>query len=429
MRKLLASILLVLLCISALAQDQSRLSYLITNYKYREALAHIDSLPPSRELSLKKAACHKALQEYKVAATVLERLDQEYPEDALIKSELALCYEALDKPTVSLEYYNQVVAIDSTNLFFRLKKADLLYKMEQYSPALEMYQTMLEKDSAEIAVKRIAQSFDKLNQLDSAAYYYNIAMTKDSADLHAAANLINLQIRMKKFEDAIQLSDLYVQKDSTNKTLNVLNALSYYGMEDYSGSAKRFQRCYDNHDSSLVVNRSLGFSYFSLDRSRDAVKYLEKAYQQDTTSVFVLYHLASSYSNALKTEEAIEAFNKLIERTLPKKFELYLYYLSAARDYKSDSQYLTAAQYYQSALEYAKEADKRNLYYEVAQLYQNLINDKNQALKFYGLYRKEIEKELTMYKNKTEKTEEDEDAILQIERSLDRLDLQLAKMQ
>lgn len=428
MQKLILGTLCFLFSISAWAQDLSRLSDLLTNHRYRESLALIDSLPPSRELPIKKVACLKALQEYRAATSELEMLAEKYPDDTHIKTELATCYEALDKPNASLQCYNQLIEMDSTNLFFRIKKADLLYRLEHYQPALEMYLTLYQQDSAEVAIKRIAQSFEKINELDSAVVYFGLALEKDSTDIHAAANLVNLHIRTKEFGEAIMLSDLLVQRDSTNKTINVLNGLSYYGKENYGEAAKRFQRCYDNNDTSLVVNRSLGFCYYSLFKSKEAIPYLQNAFRQDTTSTSVLFYLGQCYNDADQYEEAIECFNKLIEMTLPKKYELYLYYVNAARNYQKNIQYKLAAQNFLSALEVARERDKRVLYYELAQLYRNLLNDTANALVYYGLYRKDIEKELATYKNKKEKTQEDYDAISKIERSLDILDTNISKI-
>lgn len=400
------------------AQEHNQLNELIQKSRYTEAIRMIEDMEPSRELSLKKVYCYKALTQYRAARNELLTLSAEYPDDSVIKSELAICYEAIDEPKASLECYEQLIASDSANQFFKLKKGDLLYKMENYDSALVVFKELFEQDSLVSAVKRLAQCHDKIHEYESAAHYYNVAYDMDTTDMNALGNLINTHLKIQNYRKVIYISESYISKDSTNNIINLMNALGYYGIDEYEKAVPRFERCYRNNDTSLIVNRSLGISLYSLDRNIEAIKYLEDAFRQDSTNNNVLYCMAVAYGDLKKNRESLNCYHKLLERITPKNLEMFLYNRNAANQYYELGEYESAIRYYERAIPYGNKEQKLNQYYAIGSLYRDEINDQQKAIYYFDIYIKDLQEWLAQMEQKPNKDEYDQREIYEMKLSL-----------
>lgn len=199
----------------------------IASYQFDKALLAIENENQTKELQEKRAICYKGLDNYSKAIELLSSLSQEYPEDLQIKSEMALSYQALSNWSAGLNCYNALIGLDSVNVYYKIKRADMLYRLENYKEALVDYKVLTDDYKLSNMIKRSAQCFENMNELDSAMVYYSKAIEADTMDVFSIASLININIKQKNFEEAMRLSDSYVEKDSTNRQINLLNGLSY----------------------------------------------------------------------------------------------------------------------------------------------------------------------------------------------------------
>ena len=377
--------LLLITSLNLFSQDS--ISIYLGNFQYQKALNYIETLESSKELQLKQALCHKALGNYKKSIEILLPLSGEYPTDIQIKSELALCYEAIAKRQISIDYYDDLIRLDSTNVYFKQQKADLLYQQGKFNDALTLFQQIYNQNKSPNALKRIGQCFEKMNVLDSAKIYFKEAWDINPDDSFSAANLTNVCLKQGSLPEALTYSEEYMKRDTTDQQINLLNALCYYKMDDYEAAAERLKKCFEAGDSSLIVNRSLGISYYSLNDSYDAQPFLENAFRQDTTNNNVLYCLAIACNDMGEHEKAIPYFRKLLERTIPPDLTLYLYYKNLASACVKGSHYQDAIDAYVEALKYADDNQKMNIHYTMGNIYQfRLDNDKN-ALESFKLYK------------------------------------------
>lgn len=423
--RLLFLFLLLFRVVSYAQETQKVLADYIANFQYQKALDYIEKQDPTKELLLKKVLCYKALGDFKRAMSILEPLSEEYPTNLQIKSELAFCSEALGQWQKSLGYYTDLIRLDSTNAYFKKQKADILYQCEKYNEALDMYQTVYREYGFVNSLKRSAQCFEKINQADSAKLYYAMAWEVDSTDNYSAASLINLNLKTEHYGNAMLLSDIYLKKDSTNKQINLLNALSYYSADLYEEAISRFSKCYADGDSSLIVNRSLGIAYYSLKDSYGAQPHLEAALRQDSTNNNVLYCLAVVCNDLAEHKKAIPYFKKLLDRTIPPDFTLYLYYKGLATAYDKGSDFQASIDTYLKALNYAGPNQKMSTYYTISNLYDTRLKDVEKAMDYYKLYRGSLVSYLDELKKKEAP---DLDEIKDVESRIKYLDEHLKKM-
>lgn len=385
---------------------ESTLNNYILNFQYQKALEYIATQKPTQELQLQQAVCYKALGSYQRAVDILQALSIEYPEDIRAKSELASCYILLGRRQAGIDCYNDLILIDSTNLYYKIQKAELLYQQGKYDLALSLFHAVYNNNQSSNTLTQIAQCYEKTNEADSAMVYYKSAWEMNPYDGFSAASLVNLCLKNKRIPEALTYSTQYMESDTTNQQMNLLNALIYYVMDDYEESVVRFKKCYDAGDSSLIVNRSLGLSYYSLNENYEAEIFLDKAYRQDTTNNNVLYCLAMASNELADHKKAIPLFVKLLDRTIPPDLTLYLYYKGLASAYDKGSHFDNAVDSYLKALGYAGTNQKMTTYYTIGQLYENQMKDTVNALLYYRYYRVALNEYLDKQMQKDEPDKE-----------------------
>ena len=393
----------------------------IQNAQYRQAIEYINGLEPTKDLLYQKALCYKNLNEYLSAINILDSLSNEYPDDIPAKLQLALCYEAVSQYPKSIDCYNQLLTIDSTNTYFEVQKADLLYRSEKYTSAIEAYSQIDSTYNQNYITRSIAMCYEKLNQPDSANVYYEKAWGLNERDSYSANSLVKAQVKKGDYLSAYQNSEKYIEKDSANSTMNSLNAFVYYNMNYYDIAIERFQKCLQQGDSSLLVNRSLGFSYYLTNKDSLARPLLRQAFLQDTTNTNVLYILGKVNYTLGNYPEAIECFMNAADKLIPPDVLVYTLYKGLAMAYEKNGAFDSALESYHKALKYTDDnKDKMEIFFALATMTETELKNYVQAIDYYRQYRLS----LFNYQNSLK----DEQEIKEIETKLIALDKHIQEL-
>ncbi|MCL1934740.1 MAG: tetratricopeptide repeat protein [Candidatus Azobacteroides sp.] len=397
-KKFISVCFLLFLCSSfAWAQDSvfqeqaepDTVQIYIRSAQYRQAVEYINRLEPSKDMLYQKALCYKNLNDYPSAIDVLNTLAREYPDDIPIQLQLALGYEAVSQYMKSIDCYDYLLRIDSANTYFEVRKADLFYRSEKYALALGAYGRIDSTYNPNYITRCMAMCYEKLNQTDSAKSYYDKAWESDARDAYSANSLVKIQIKEDDYISAYQNSEKYIQIDSANATMNALNAFIYYNMKYYDIAIERFEKCLQQGDSSLLVNRSLGFSYYLTEKDSLAYPFLQQAFLQDTTNTNVLYILGKTDYKLGYYSEAIECFLKIIEKLTSSDVLLCNINKELAVTYEKNGAFDYALEAYHTALNYARDnTEKMELYYSMAVLSENELKNYTPAVAYYKEYRR-----------------------------------------
>ena len=397
----------------------------IQNAKYRQAIEFIDSKEPTKDLLFQKAQCCKSLNDYQSAIEILTALSEEYPDDITIKLQLASCYETASIYSKSIECYNNLIRLDSTNSYFQVRKADLLYRSEKYSLALNAYLEIDSTYNQNYIARCIAMCYDKLNQTDLAKDYFRYAWKLNEKDAYSACSLVKILVKEENFLSALDYSEKFIEKDSTNSTMNALNAYAYYNIQNYEVALPRFEKCLQRGDSSVIVNRTVGYIYYFYDKDSLARTFLQQAYLQDTTNNNLLYILGKVNSKLTYYDEATECFHKVIERFAPpSRNVLFGLYKELALANDSLRKFDRAIGTYSRALSYSSNTtDQMELNFRIAYLYDNELNNYTLAVMYYKQYR------VCLFNYQSSlKEDEDEKEIKEIDEKLNALDEYLKQL-
>jgi len=418
--------ILFFLCVTAVyAQDSEikgqtepdTVQMYVRNAQYKQAIEYINQIEPTKDLLYQKALCYKSLNDYSSAIEILDSLSEAYPDDIPSRIQLALCYESISQYKKSIDCYNELLAIDSTNTYFEVRKADLLFRSEKYQLALGAYNRIDSSYNQNYVTRCIAMCYEKLNQPDSAKAYYCKAWDLNEQDAYSANSLVKIYLKNEDYLPAYSYSEKFIEKDSTNTTMNALNAYVYYNMKYYDIAIQRFQKSLAQGDSSLLVNRSLGLSYYLIGKDSLARPFLQQAFLQDTTNNNVLFNLGKVNYELGYYPEAIECFQKMVDNMIPSDALLFTLYKSLAMAQNLNGAFANALETFQKALDYTQDNnDKMGLFFSMALLSDKELKDYDEAIYYYKEYRRS----LFNYQNSLK--DEQKDEIDDVESKLSALD-------
>jgi len=364
------------------------LQIFLRNAQYRQAIEFINKIEPDRELLYQKALCYRYLNNHSKAIEILIPLLEEYPDDIPVILQLASCYDAVSQYSKSIDCYDNLLRIDSTNTYFEVRKADLLYRAEKYTLALDAYSRIDLSYNPNYITKCIAMCYEKLNQQDIARDYYNKAWELNEQDSYSANSLVKIQVKEEDYLSAFDNSEKFIKTDSANATMNALNAFVYYNLDYYDIAIERFEKCLLQGDSSLIVNRSLGFSYYLTGKDSLAHPFLQQAFMQDTTNTNVLYVLGKVNYKLSYYQEAIDCFIKLIDKINPSNTLLFSINKEFALALEKNGEFQRAINTYNSALRYTTSNNNRmDIFFLMATISEKELKNYYAAVSYYKQYR------------------------------------------
>ena len=390
--KALSIFISIFLSVNLFSQEAAQsVESFLSRCQYQQAIDYLNQKnDTTKEVDMQRVLCYNYLHNYPKAVDILLSLQKKDSADVQVKIQLASAYNQLSMLPESIKCFDELIKMDSTNTYFKIRKADLLYQSNKYDLALEEYQQAFIDYNSSYLPKQIASCFEKTQQWDSAKIYFEQALRIDSTDEKSKIELIKIDINQEKYASALNRSEEFLLTDTNNIQLNILKSFCFYELSDYTNAIANFERCRTLGDTSLLVNKYLGFSYFFTDKDDKAYPCLIQAFSQDTTNNSVLYALASVNQTLENFPEAIRLYEKLIQRAVPSNAVLYTYYNKLADSYHKNNDYQPAIDNYKKALMYYSGYQNLELLFNIADLYDVYLHNYEMSIGYYRKYRESL---------------------------------------
>jgi tetratricopeptide (TPR) repeat protein len=370
------------------------INYLINEYKYAKALDLIDRLiqkgDSTKEMWIVRGSALKGLFIYDLAIKSYMHaltLDSLYNQ-AII--ELANIYELLSDYNSSMKYFTKALMYDPDNVMLQIENANCLYYLDLHKKALIEYKKIYKNDSMNyFVIKRIASCYDKINQGDSAIYYFKKAMKINPNDPNNILGICNIYITQKNYAEGIRISEEYRCHDSSNFRINSQNAYLYQLSKDFKTSILKFKKCLENKDTSKFVFKNIGIDYCKLGEipNFDTAKYfLEKAYYKDTTDITTLNFLGISCSKSYYKELGVFYLEKATQLYTPFLNEYSIVYRNLVEVCRTWDKYPCNKLLSICLKAYDLNPRDSLLSYYIAYGYDNCMADKGNAIKYYRMF-------------------------------------------
>lgn len=397
MKSIITSLLLLTLFFPAQAQQKELIQEAMNNYDYERALSLI-AKEPEVDISLlyQQGRALKGLERNREALATFQNILEQDSLQTRAYIEAAECCKSLAKHRQAITYYQQATNLNPNNKFARLQYINLLLTQKRYRTALEESNKLAQEDSSAYVLHLQAESMEHCYLNDEAwrvTEAYRKIRNKYPDDYLSAAKLGNIYIAGQSYQDAIDMTEAYRAIDSTNVTVNRINAQAYCLNQDYPEAIDRYEHLLQEGDSSFQTLFYAGISYYATNQFYQTHDLLSKALAEDNNNINVLYYLGRACAKSSWKEKGVECLEKAIELSIPNDSVMSRLYTGLTDCYKMAQQYRKQAE---AILEqYHKyDNDKHHLLYRAAFIYYYRLKDINNTEKCLKAYLRTRPKEM-----------------------------------
>ena len=391
MRRLVLILVFVRFCFVAQAQDPEKSwRKAVENYNFQEAvelldleIAQLQDSSKLRNLLLQKAACQKSLYKFSDAIETLTDALRISGDDPAAFASLAECHRLNGNNMAAMIFYSLAVEKAPENTYFRIQKAMLHYRMDDYPAAIAESRKVLAKDSIYSIMTLVGDCFNKLQVADSALWYYDWAYSRNLADYRTLEKLSGIHLGRKDFEKVAKMTSAYLKVDSANVTIAPILGVALHGMGKYDESSEVFKWALRQGADKLSGYYYLGLNDMMKDDCFYAYDWFKKAAQLDSADVNLVYYMGYCRAKTLHVPTAEQLFGKVEQMLAPDSAMLFKVNLSRAEMYMQKQMYDQAVMCYLKAESYGEfvpaQVARLGYAYRLAKNYRK-------ALEYYNRY-------------------------------------------
>lgn len=398
MKKLLIAFILLVSPQSFAQSAAGQWQKLAENYRYKEAIqilnAHIDSLAAAKDsvaiypLLMQKVQFQKRIYDFNGALNTLNLLATGGGNNVAITAEFAECHRLMGNTNEALIFYGILKMLAPDNLYHNIQRGMLQYSAEDYQGSILSGREILQKDTINSVLTMVGNSFNKLNQLDSALHYYGIAYGKNQNDYKTLEKISRILITQKQYDSVVKLSLNYLERDSSNVPVNSIYGVALHLMNKYKESFEVFNKILPVSDDSVTVLHYMGLNMHKMEQLYKANDYLGRAYNADSTDVALLFNYAEVKTGIGHTKTAKKLYDKIEVLVSPDSLTLHQIYYGKAECYYREENFKMAAANFEKALQY--DSKYTPMIAQLGYCYRRIENYKK-AKEYYNLYLKAVE--------------------------------------
>lgn len=341
----------------------------------------------AQEQTVAQARYLKSIYKTDEAISILSSLaGEEFNEEVI--SELADCHFQNGDYENAVAAYLMLSARDPQNIFYRIRQMQTWYRLKNYQQSIIAGKEALQLDSIPAVASLVGDAFQRLNQPDSALFYYRQSLAWKPLNATVAAKASNILIGKRDYDGALVQTAAYLELDPDNFTVAPIKGLAYYRKYDYANAIQVLQRQEDLGNDIYPVHFYLGQSYWQDKVIYRAEQELTAAWQIDSSDVNLAYSIAAVKADAYRPFETevklwLDKVKEMIEPDPQIMSRLHQQYASG---------YGKSRETLDKAIEHYKESYRYNPRHisalsAIAYCYE-LKKDYKQALEWYERYLK-----------------------------------------
>ncbi len=282
-------------------------------------------------------------------------------------------------------FYWKILTINPMQKDAKANLANLLLRTDKDRQAKELFGQLVNDDTTNYYfMSQLATCYHNMNITDSAVYFYEKSLQLNPEDYLSVIRLSNIYIRHGAMTDGLDITEKYLQQDSSNVQVLKLNAYIHFLSGHYDKAIAQYLRSSAYGDSSFNVVKYLGLSYYQKEDMYMAAIYLDKAYRLDSTDMETCLYLGISTGWTMDKLKGIGYLKKTLDMIFPADELVVRIYRELADLYMAWSKPEDAVPYYLKILDY--DTDNRLVLYKLGRCYEYI--DKEKALDWYTEFMK-----------------------------------------
>ena len=264
----------------------------------------------------------------------------------------------------------------------RLKLADCHYQRANYRQTTELLKNMPEDSLTHDAFRELALGYQKQGDTDSYIYWASQLLGRFPMDAEIVAGLILAFAKNDQPQNGIICGLKYTLKDSTNILVNRALADAWFMNRDFTAAAKLYDKLLQQGDSVFNTLYSAGMSYTQIDSLERAYKCLLPAFAlSQMQHAGCAYRLGVVCVDTKRYEEGLRYLDLATQLMLPDTTIMKAITLSRGEGYYLTEHYAEAIAAWKEHLTYNPMSIAT--YYNIANTYALLLQDKEQAKPYY----------------------------------------------
>lgn len=264
----------------------------------------------------------------------------------------------------------------------RLKLADCHYKRANYHQCAELLKNMPEDSLSHDAFRELALSYQKQGDTDSYIYWASQLLGHYPMDGEIVAGLILAYTKNDQPQNGIICGLKYSLKDSTNILVNRALADAWFVNRDFTAAVMIYNHLLEQGDSTFNTLYSAGMCYSQIDDLERAYKHLRVAlFLSQMQHANCAYRLGVVCVDTKRYEEGLHYLDLATQLMLPDTTAMKAITLSRGEGYYLTEQYEQAITAWKEHLTYNPTSIAT--YYNIANTYALLQEDKQQAKYYY----------------------------------------------
>jgi len=364
-------------------QDRDTLKIYYENFEFNKVIDHVTQMKDDADTEMLnlKALSLKKLNKHEQAASVYEKIYTQDTSNTRYLIELANCHYMTDNFKEAALMYQKALLIRPGNPYLYKQLGETFFENDDFTKAIQYYHFVYKIDSSHYIARQLARSYENLERVDTAIYYYEKTLAIKPKDFFSSYTMANLLRKKKEYDEAAAVTISYLAYDSLKYKMWQLNGLINFLNKKYDASIQAFENCLALGDTSTTTAKHLGYCYFKTKKYKLAKDYLQRTFEEDTTNIDVCYLLGLSCSRSIYKKLGIDYLNKALELTIPKPSFLSQLYQDLASAQTAHYKYNEALFSYTEALKLTP--GDTLLIFKIASHYDNWLDNKEKALVYY----------------------------------------------
>ena len=269
-----------------------------------------------REEALKEARYLKSIFKIDEAVGKLSPYVSPVNFDEEVFSELADCHFQNGDYESAAGTYFLLTSHSPQNIQYKVRQMQTYYRMKAYAQSAEAGKAILQLDTIPAVAAFVGDSFNQVNQLDSALTYYRLSLSLKPLNESVVSKASRILLSRKDYDGAIGMADEYLALDPDNQTVAPIKGLAHYSKNEYVPAIEVFSRQEELGNDSYPVHYYLGQCYWHTEVMYKAQEELLAAWQIDSSDVNLAYSIAAVKS------ESNRSFKKEVKPWLDKAMEM-----------------------------------------------------------------------------------------------------------
>ena len=212
--------------------------------------------------------------------------------DEELQAELANCYFQSARYDRAQDMYRSLSETVPDRLLYRIRTMLCDFRMGDYPSCIADGHVVLQKDSIPAVLTCVGDSFLKMENSDSALWYYGRALERKPDYESVLSKAATICLNAHQYDRVISLTKGYSMNNPDNTSILPLKGMAHYWLEEYEDAIKIFEHQKEVGNNSFSTHFYLGQSYWHTNIIYRAEEELLKAWQVDSTKANLAYTIA-----------------------------------------------------------------------------------------------------------------------------------------